>query len=118
MAWAHQKRDGPGLLVEKFGKGICETLQQDIGVLKRNMIIGLTGSFGTGKSFVASIFELLGATIIDADTIARKELRKSSPSYKRIVASFAGDGILGEGREIDRRKLAALAFGQRSKLEL
>lgn len=81
------------------------------------MIVGLTGSFGTGKSFVASIFKWLGASIIDADTIARKELRKSSPSYRRIVAAF-GEGILGRRRNIDRRKLAALAFGESRKLKI
>ena len=35
------------------------------------MIVGLTGSFGTGKSFVASVFKRLGAKVIDADSLAR-----------------------------------------------
>jgi dephospho-CoA kinase len=48
------------------------------------MIIGITGSFGTGKTTVAEIFGNLGAHVIDADKIvhsfinakARKELSK------------------------------------------
>ncbi|MCM8799393.1 MAG: dephospho-CoA kinase [Candidatus Omnitrophica bacterium] len=36
------------------------------------MVIGITGSFGTGKSTVAKIFKSLGAKLIDADKIAHE----------------------------------------------
>ncbi len=80
------------------------------------MIIGVTGSFGTGKSFVASIFKRFGAKIIDADLLARRALRRNSPSYKKALTTF-GDGILGNGRSIDRRRLAEIVFTDRTKLE-
>jgi dephospho-CoA kinase len=75
-------------------------------------VIGLTGSFGTGKTFVASIFKSLGATIIDADLIAHGVIKKPGPAYKKIIAAF-GSGILAPDREIDRSKLAALVFGSK-----
>lgn len=73
------------------------------------MIIGLTGSFGTGKTFVASIFKSLGAKVIDADEIAHDVIKKGTKAYKGIVVAF-GPGILGSNREIDRRRLAERVF--------
>lgn len=79
------------------------------------IILGLTGSFGTGKTFVASIFKALGAKIIDADKIARKAIKKGSTTYKRIVDAF-GDDILDEGRNINRRRLAGIVFDNKNNL--
>ncbi|MBN2453199.1 MAG: dephospho-CoA kinase [Candidatus Omnitrophica bacterium] len=79
------------------------------------MVIGLTGSFGTGKTFVASVFRSLGAVVIDADRIAHDTIRRGGPAYGRIVSSF-GPGVLGRRREIERRKLAARVFGDRRAL--
>ena len=75
-------------------------------------VIGLTGSFGTGKTFVASIFKSLGANVIDADVIAHCVIRKGKPAYKKMVDAF-GSGMLGPDCEIDRRKLAALVFSSK-----
>jgi len=80
------------------------------------MIIGLTGSFGTGKSYVASVFKELGAKVIDADVLARKALLKNSGTYKKIITAF-GKGILDKSGEIDRRVLAGIVFNERRKLK-
>ena len=42
------------------------------------MILGITGSIGTGKTTVAKIFNRLGAKVIDADNIAHKLLKPKS----------------------------------------
>lgn len=80
------------------------------------MIIGLTGTFGTGKTFVASIFKGLGAKIIDADVMARKTYRIGRIAYKEILRSF-GSGILDTDNDIDRKKLASVVFSNRKKLD-
>lgn len=80
------------------------------------MIIGVTGSLGTGKTFVSSIFGSLGAKVLDADRLAHESLKKGTPSYKKIVREFGG-GILDGSRNIDRKKLAACVFGDRSKVK-
>ena len=78
-------------------------------------VIGLTGSFGTGKTFVASIFKSLGAKVIDADRIAHKVIRKGSNEYRRIVKLFGKNILNGEG-EIDRGKLGKIVFSNAALL--
>lgn len=78
-------------------------------------IVGLTGSFGTGKTFTASIFRGLGAKIIDADKLAAKALSKGSPAYKKAVALFGADIADKEGG-INRRRLADIVFNSPDKL--
>ncbi len=78
-------------------------------------ILGLTGSFGTGKTLVASLFKRLGAEIIDADRIAHDVIKKNSSAYKKIIIVF-GKGVLAKNGNIDRSKLAAIVFGNRKEL--
>ena len=56
-------------------------------------IIGITGGFGTGKTFVASILRSLGAKVIDADTIAHEAIRKGERAYSRVVRLFGSSVI-------------------------
>ena len=51
-------------------------------------ILGLTGTFGSGKSTVAHLFEELGATTVDADRLAHEALMKGSPVYEKIALLF------------------------------
>lgn len=78
-------------------------------------IVGLTGGFGSGKSFVASLFKRLGAKVIDADKLGHKALNKGSVVYKRVVAAF-GKKILKSDLSIDRKALAGLAFADKRNL--
>jgi dephospho-CoA kinase len=88
---------------------------------ERKLIIGLTGSFGAGKTTVARIFETQRLTsrrsrgvvkVIDADKIARQCIRPGTLVYKRIVYVFT-KVILNKNKVIDRRKLAARVFNNR-----
>ncbi|MCX5713554.1 MAG: dephospho-CoA kinase [Candidatus Omnitrophica bacterium] len=78
----------------------------------KKLIIGLTGSFGSGKSTVAGFFKARGAEIIDADKIARSTLTPGSSAYRKIVDIF-GSRIRGSRRSIDRRKLAGIVFNDK-----
>ena len=73
-------------------------------------IIGVTGSIGMGKTFVASLFRSLGARVIDADRIAHRAVRKGTPVYERIVDAF-GPSILDKAGTIERQELARRVFG-------
>ena len=78
-------------------------------------IVGLTGSFGTGKTSVASVFKSLGAKVIDADKIARSLIEKNGPERGRIVAAFGPEILAASGR-INRSKLAGAVFGNKNAL--
>lgn len=80
------------------------------------VVIGLTGSFGTGKTFVASIFRSFGAKVIDADRIAHDVIRKPSPAYRKIVKAFGPD-VLGPEGGIDRKALGAVVFSDKNALK-
>jgi len=79
------------------------------------IIVGLTGSVGTGKSTAANFFEELGAYIIDWDELAREVTRPHSKAWKEIVEYF-GRGILNEDLTINRQKLADIVFSDKEKV--
>jgi dephospho-CoA kinase len=58
----------------------------------------------------------LGARVLDADAIARDEQSRGTTGYSAIVQQF-GTEVLGEDREIDRRKLAEIVFADPRRLE-
>lgn len=79
-------------------------------------VIGLTGPIGAGKSTVAQLLRELGAKVLDADAIVHQEQSRGTIGYSAIVQTF-GTKVLGEDKEIDRKKLAAEVFGDPVKLE-
>lgn len=79
-------------------------------------VIGLTGGFGTGKTFVAKIFASLGAKVIDADKIAHSVIRRRTPEYKKIKSVFGID-IVAKSGDIDRRKLGNIIFSDKKCLK-
>jgi len=80
------------------------------------MIIGITGSFGSGKSTVARAFKkYTDGIIIDADKIARDLEKPNKTLWKKIVGEF-GKKIL-KNNEIDRKKLADIVFSDDRELK-
>ena len=79
------------------------------------IIVGLTGSLGTGKSTVTSFFRELGAYVIDWDELARKVTRPHSRAWKEIVDYF-GKGILNGDLTIKRQELADIVFPDKEKV--
>jgi dephospho-CoA kinase len=80
------------------------------------MVIGLTGSIGTGKSEAARQLEALGASIISADQVGHEAYTPNTEAWEKVVASF-GDEILGDDGEIDRRKLGTIVFSDPGQLD-
>ena len=78
------------------------------------IVVGLTGSVGTGKSTVAGFFRELGAYTVDWDELARKAIDKHSKAWREIVECF-GDEFLNEDQTLNRRKLADMVFADEEK---
>jgi dephospho-CoA kinase len=79
--------------------------------------VGLTGGIASGKSTVARMLAKKGAILIDFDEIAHAVEEPEGPVWREIVDHF-GEDVLGADRGIDRRKLGAVVFADREKLEL
>lgn len=78
-------------------------------------LIGLTGGIGSGKSVVAGILKTeYGACILDTDSIAKQQMEPGGESYKLVVDYF-GKEILSPDGTINRQKLAAIIFEDKSK---
>lgn len=79
------------------------------------IVLGLTGSFGSGKTTVADFFKRLGASVIDTDKLAHVVIRPGEPAYKKIIKVF-GNGILKKNKAIDRSSLAKIVFKHKKLL--
>lgn len=71
------------------------------------MIIGITGSFGSGKSTVAKIFCRRGFKIIDVDKIYHDNFYRNHPLREKIKKAFG---------TLDRNELKKIVFNDSSKL--
>ena len=84
-----------------------------------SLIVALTGGIASGKSRAAAEFGSRGATIFDADVIARDLVRPGQPALAEIVAQFGAVAVLPSG-ELDRTRLRLIVFSdpsQRRRLE-
>ncbi len=79
-------------------------------------VIGLTGNIATGKSVVRKMLEHLGGYGIDADALAHRAMAKGAPGYPLVLRAF-GEWVLDEDGQIDRQKLAKIAFSDPMALE-
>ncbi|WP_298590781.1 dephospho-CoA kinase [uncultured Kocuria sp.] len=73
------------------------------------LTIGLTGGIASGKSTVSRRLMELGATVIDADAIARALQEPGQPGLERIVEEFGSSVLTSDGR-LDRAALGARVF--------
>lgn len=79
-------------------------------------IVGLTGNIGSGKSTVAQLLSERGATIIDADVLARRAVEHGTEAYRAIVERW-GTSILAPDAMLDRGALRRIVFSDQSELE-
>jgi len=76
--------------------------------------VGLTGSIGVGKSFVASVFVELGCRVLDADHTAREVVLPGTPGLHAITQEF-GEEVLNPDGTLDRKRLGALVFADENR---
>lgn len=71
--------------------------------------LGLTGGIGSGKSTVAGMLKTHGATVIDADAIARACTAPGGPALPAIATIFGAQFITADG-SLDRDRMRTLVF--------
>ena len=71
--------------------------------------LALTGNIASGKSTVASLLKAHGATIIDADLLAREAVRPGTAALEAIVDRF-GPSVLQADGLLDRPALRRHVF--------
>jgi len=70
-------------------------------------VVGLTGGIGSGKSTVAAVMAEAGATVIDADDVARQVVEPGGPARAAVLERFG---------TLDRAQLARMVFGDAAAL--
>ena len=80
------------------------------------LLVGLTGNIASGKSTVAQFLSEHGATIIDADVLARRAVERGSRAFDAIVKRW-GTSILAPDGHLDRAALRRVVFGNPKELE-
>ncbi len=78
--------------------------------------LGLTGGIASGKSTVAGMLRKIGFEVLDADSLGHQLMEPGTPGYEDVVREF-GSSIVDASGRIDRKKLGAIVFADRTKLE-
>ena len=80
------------------------------------LLVGLTGNIGAGKSTVANVFARKGATIIDADVLAREALAPGTPGFDAVCARW-GNRVRSHDGSLDRSLLRGIVFADKAELD-
>lgn len=80
------------------------------------LLVGLTGNIAAGKSTVSQLLSERGATIVDADILARRAVERGTAAYDKIVQRW-GSTVLGPDKQLDRAALRRIVFGDHEQLE-
>src|SRR3989449_444544 len=78
--------------------------------------VGLTGNIASGKSTVVDLFRRWGATIIDADALAREAQAPGGEVLAAIAGRFGADVLAPDGT-LDRAALRGKVMGDQAALD-
>ena len=76
----------------------------------------ITGGIGSGKSTVAAELVRRGVKLVDADEVVRELQQPGGEIFAALTEAF-GEEIIDENGELDRQKLADIAFSDPEELE-
>ena len=106
MGLRRDVRSGGGRLIARPGAAPYAGSRSTVTAMR---LIGLTGGIATGKSTVARMLAARGATVIDADELAREAVRPGEPAFDLVVERFGPDVVQADGA-LDRARLGEIVF--------
>jgi dephospho-CoA kinase len=83
--------------------------------MRRTLRIDITGPIGCGKSAVAGWLAELGATVVDADELARESTAPGEPALDAVIERF-GERYRRADGSLDRAALGRLVFSDPAAL--
>ena len=83
--------------------------------MKGQLVLGITGGSGSGKSQVCKLLASMGAQIIDADEIGH-EVTNTPEVLKEIEVTF-GKEMINQDGTLNRKKLGEVVFSSQEALE-
>ena len=81
---------------------------------KRNLIIGITGGSGCGKTTLLNLIAEKGGLILDCDAIYHELLKTDCEMLEAIGSRFPG---VVEAGQLNRKKLGAIVFADEKALQ-
>ena len=84
--------------------------------MPRPIAVAITGGIGAGKSEALVAFQKAGAATVSSDEIVHHLLRTHAGVKEAIVREL-GEEVLDEEGVVDRKRVAAIVFGDRGKLD-
>lgn len=79
-----------------------------------DLVIGITGGTGSGKTSALRALETLGGKIIDCDAVYHRELAANAAMRRDITDAF---GDVFDGERLDRQKLGGIVFSDPDALQ-
>ena len=83
----------------------------------QQLVVGITGGIGSGKSAVTDYLETKGITVVDADKVARVVVEPGTSGLAAIAEHFGRDILLPDGT-LDRAALRKIVFDKPDEREV
>jgi dephospho-CoA kinase len=77
-------------------------------MFKGKPIIGIVGGIGSGKTYIAQLFGVLGCLVIEADALVREAYE--APSIRDALRKWWGDEVFQADGSVDRSAVAGRIF--------
>ena len=84
--------------------------------MKKQLVLGITGGSGSGKSQVCKLLASMGALIIDADEIGHAVTAR--PDVLREIEVEFGSEVINSDGTLNRKALAKIVFSSKDALEV
>ncbi len=93
---------------------MCSSIPEPSPTSSLPKVFALTGGIGSGKSAVATLFEEWGASVVDADVLAREVVAPESEGLAEVVKLF-GEEVLSPDGTLNRKSLGSTIFSDPQK---